>query len=260
MYQDSDRRGELLFLEHVSWISRVAQKTAAQHGLFGEEVSDFESVLKMKIMEDDYAIIRNFKGESSLKTYLSVVVSRHFLDYWRETRGRGRPSATARRLGPLAVRLEKLVYRDGYSASQAIARLQTEEANIPEERELLRLLDQLPKRETLQPEEAYFDRLSGHSEGVATQVSESGTEQQRERLHSTLERALASLSEEDRVIVRLNLIEGVSLADVARVLRIEQKPLYRRITRLREALRQRLKEEGVDVPMVRSALPSDMDP
>src|SRR5687768_14280451 len=61
---------EILFLEHLGWINRVAEKTCAHHGVWGPEAQDFAASIRLRLMEDDYAIIRNHRGDSSLKTYL----------------------------------------------------------------------------------------------------------------------------------------------------------------------------------------------
>ena len=67
----------------------------------------------LKLIDDDYQILRGFRERSSLRTYLSTVVERLFLDYRIRQWGKWRPSAQARRAGALAVRLEALLHRDG---------------------------------------------------------------------------------------------------------------------------------------------------
>jgi RNA polymerase sigma factor for flagellar operon FliA len=42
----------------------------------GVEADDFASHPKLKLIEDDYAILRKFQGRSSLRTYLTVVIER----------------------------------------------------------------------------------------------------------------------------------------------------------------------------------------
>ena len=68
-------------------------------------------------------MLRRFEGRSSLTTYITVVVQRLFLDRRNRLWGKWRPSAEARRLGPTAVLLERLVSRDGWSAEQALETL-----------------------------------------------------------------------------------------------------------------------------------------
>ena len=75
--------------------------------------------MRLRFIENDYAAIRKFRGESSLGTYLTVVVAMLVRDYRVQRWGRWRPSAAARRLGDVAVRLETLVRRNGQAVHEA---------------------------------------------------------------------------------------------------------------------------------------------
>lgn len=242
------RNPEILFLEHLGWINRVSEMTCTQHGVWGPEAEDFAASVRLKMMEDDYAIIRNHRGESSLKTYLATVVHRKFLDHWREKRGRWRPSAVARRLGPPAPDLEALVYRDGYRLDQAGEKLRTSGRTTLSDRDLGRLLKELPPREPLRHRNVSTNEVPDTTEadGRADDgVSCAERKALRDHVTGALKRALAQLTPEDRVIVRMHMVDGRTLADVARALGIEQKPLYRRVKRLRELLRTIMEAEGV---------------
>jgi DNA-directed RNA polymerase specialized sigma24 family protein len=151
------KNAESLFLEHLGWINRVAEMTCYRHGVWGPEAEDFAAAIRLKLMENDYAIIRNHRGEAALKTYLSVVVQRKFLDYWRKSRGRWHPSAMALRLGPPAPDLEALVYRDGFRLDQAGEMLRTSGRTTLSDRDLGRLLKDLPPRQPLRRREVSAD-------------------------------------------------------------------------------------------------------
>src|SRR5262249_26292549 len=98
-----------LLLQHLPWIERAAGGLCRRHALDPDECDDFASYTKARLLDDDYAVLRKFRGESALTTYLTVVLSMFFRDYRVSRWGRWRPSAAARRRGPLAVRLETLV-------------------------------------------------------------------------------------------------------------------------------------------------------
>jgi RNA polymerase sigma factor for flagellar operon FliA len=239
---------EILFLEHLGWINRVSAMTCAQHGVRGPEAEDFAASVRLKLMENDYAIIRGHRGESSLRTFLAAVVYRKFLDYWRQERGRWRPSAMARRLGPPVPDLEALVYRDGFRLDQAGEKLRTSGHTILSDRELGGLLKKLPPREPLRRREVSTDEVPDTTEADdRADDGVTGAEKNALRDHVTgaLKRAMAQLTPEDRVILRMHMVDGLTLAEVARTLRIEQKPLYRRVNRLRERLRTIMEAEGV---------------
>jgi RNA polymerase sigma factor (sigma-70 family) len=239
---------ESLFLEHLDWINRVAAMTSKTSGISGAEAEDFAAFIRMKIIEDDYAIIRNHRGESKLRTYLATVVQRQFQDYLHEKRGRWRPSAAARRLGPPAPDLEALVYRDGLRLDQAGEKLRTSGRTTLSDRELGRVLKELPAREPMRPKEippenALDDREAG--EQADDWITTAEAEARAEKRKDALERAMARLAPEDRTILRMHFADGRSLAHVARALQLEQKPLYRRVNRLRTQLRTYLEEEGI---------------
>lgn len=239
---------ESLFLEHLGWINRVAAMTCSQQGVWGPDAEDFAASIRLKLIEDDYAIIRKHRGEASLKTYLATVVQRQFSDYLREKRGRWRPSAAARRLGPPAPDLEALVYRDGLRLDQAGERLRTSGRTRLSDRELGQLLKGLPVREAMRPKEVPAEAMLDDQvadERADDRVTAAENQARLEHRKEGLNRAMARLAPEDQLIVRMHFVDGRSLADVARALNLEQKPLYRRVKKLRELLRKLVEEEGI---------------
>ncbi|HEX6368494.1 MAG TPA: sigma-70 family RNA polymerase sigma factor [Longimicrobium sp.] len=242
---------EKLFLEQLPWIDRVAAMTCKQHGVWDADAEDFAGWMQMRVIEDDYAVIRSFRGESELKTYLASVVNRQFHEYGRQRWGRWRVSAKAEQLGPPAPELETLVQRDGYTLEQAGRKLRTAGRTTLSDAELARLLAQLRDRGPLRPVEvppATRDDALATAEAPSQadeRVTAAEEQQERRRVLAALGRALEALEDEDRIIVTMHFQDGYSVADVARTLNLEQKPLYRRVDRLRARLRQLLEQEGV---------------
>lgn len=244
---------ETLFVSHLPWIERVAHSLTRRHGLDPDEQDDFVSWAKLKIMEDNYAVLRKYRGDSQLTTYLTVVLSILYSDYRVARWGRWRPSAAARKHGPLAVRLEALIYRDGLTSSQAIATLRESDPALPEERELIRLLAELPPAPRGRPTPEPI------SESVVQMPSEESADTalshlERTEVRSALEKAMSRLAPEDAVIVRMRFLVGASVADIARVLHLEQKPLYRRLERILLQLRQSLESDGINRSFVSELL------
>lgn len=239
---------EALFLEHLKWIDRVASMTCSRYGVWGAEAQDCAAWVRMKLMENDYAVLRGFRGKSELKTYLASVVFRHVVSFIRAERGRWRPSAAARRLGPLTAELELLVRRDRYTLQQAGEKLRVAGRTTLSDAELARLLERLPERGPLRPTEVDPARMldaapSALRTDECVLAVEAATHY--ENTMAALDRAMAQLEAEDRLIVQMHFADGSSLADVARGLRLEQKPLYRRVQRLRVRLRALLESEGL---------------
>jgi RNA polymerase sigma factor (sigma-70 family) len=241
-------RAEALFLEHLEWINRAASIACARQNVRGDEAEDFTSWVRMKLMEDDYAVLRKFRGESAVKTYLASVVARSFFDYARTHRGEWRSSAAAERIGEAAKDLERLVYRDGYTLQQAGEKLRTAGRTTLSDAQLARLLEQLPRRTPLRPVEVQPDAVLDATEGDSRadeRVVAAERRTQRAEVMKALGQALEELEPEERLIVRMHFRDGLTLAAVARALGLEQKPLYRRVERLRIRLRTLLEDAGL---------------
>src|SRR5688572_18303904 len=116
---EEDTNAEQLFLESLPILERVVRGFARRYGMSGEAAADLESAIKLRIIEDGYAIFRRFRGESSLSTYLTVAITMLAREHHVQEHGRWRPSAAAVRHGPVAVGLETLVHQKGYALSEA---------------------------------------------------------------------------------------------------------------------------------------------
>ncbi len=241
------QEAEALFLANLEWVERSVASLCRRYGLGGDEADDVASWTRLKLIENDYAAIRKFRGESSIRTYLVVVVSSLFRDYRVGNWGRWRPSAAALRGGRLAVRLETLVYRDGCSLEHAAHVLRTSGETELGDRELAALLAGLPARSPVRPVSAGVEPLESVAAPTSAEERVVAAESARERddVYGALLRVLARLPAEDRLILRMQYWQGSSVADIARVLQLPQKPLYRRLERLLALLRENLEKEGV---------------
>lgn len=229
-----------------------------RNSVWGDDADDFASSAKSKLMEKSYAAIRKFRGESELKTYLARVVVFHFCEWMRERNGRWRPSATAEAHGQLAKDLEAMVFRDGCRLAEAGERLRTAGRTSASDGELARLLARLPRRTPVrlrmtQGGEEPLEGLPAHGSADET-LENDEAEAERARVMSALHAALDQLSPEDRMVVRMHLADGRSVADAARALSLDQKSLYRRLPRLRALLRARIEAAGVSAADVRETL------
>ena len=241
-------QAEALFLEHLDFIDTVASNACRRKGIVGADAEDFTSEVRMKLMEDDYAVVRRFVGTSEFKTYLTAVVGRSVVNFFREQRGRWRSSAMAERLGTDVVELERLVLGGGYSVQQAGEKLRTEGRTTRSDADLARLFGQLPVRTPLRPV------VPEPATGMDAQPSESRADErvleaeagsERAKMLDVLRTAMGDMESEDRLIMQMHFAEEVTVADVARALSLEQKPLYRRVERLRKRLRGLLERAGL---------------
>lgn len=247
---------EAVFLEHLAWIDTVAALAARKYGLRGDDADDFAAWVKLRMVENDYAVFRKFRGESEPRTFIAVVVTREASAYSRQKRGRWRPSAAAERLGPPAPQLEKLVRRDGYTLAQAGEKLRTEGRTDRSDLQLARMLAEIPEKPPLRPTEE-TDQGLDETAGTASAddvVTAAEDAVYRGGVMAALARAMEHMEPEERLIVQMRFGQGATLAHVARTLGLEQKPLYRKIDRLRDTLRGYLQAEGISAEQVRGLL------
>lgn len=232
--------------EHLDLVERIVRFVARRHRLSVSDEDDFAGVVHLKLIEHDYAILRKFEGRSSIRTYLTTVIQRLFLDGRIEQWGKWRPSAQARRLGPTAMLLERLVTRDGLSVDEAIEIARTNHRVEETEGELRAWFDQLPRRAPRRfvSDDALVDvAADGPAPDDLLQRAEGTTRGL--RIECALRVALQALAAQDRLILQLRYVDGHQVATIARLLRLEQKPLYRRIDQVKETLREALVAQGV---------------
>ena len=236
---------ERLFVDHLPCIKGMIGALCRRHAYRGAVAEDFGSWATQRLMEDEYRILRKFQGRSKLTTYLTVVLGNLAIDYRVQREGRWRPCAAALRAGDVGVRLDTLANRDGFSHREAVSAVRSEFPDAPAESELFRMLADFPprpRREFLGDEA--LSQVASPARADAGVVRSESDRVSANVLHA-LEVALAALETEDQVILRLRFEQGMTVADVARALGLEQRPLYRRLDGLLRSLRAKLVDQGV---------------
>lgn len=251
-HDTADRQDlQSLFLSVLPTLDRGVGMIGRRHGLSEADAEEFGAWFKARVIESDYAVLRKFGGKSTLTTYLSAVLVNAFKDYRNAKWGRWRPSAEARRRGTLAIRLEAMICRDGWSVREAVSALENSDGHSRDRvRELARQF-----RPRTRPREV--DVSAAHSE-PAPQGSDGFWESEhaagRERAFRLLTDQIARLGSEDQLVLRMRFWDGLSVAEIARALHLDQKPLYRRLERLEGILRSMLMEVGLTRADVRQIL------
>jgi RNA polymerase sigma factor for flagellar operon FliA len=235
---------EQLFRQHLPVIDQIAQSVCRRNGVHEHEAEDFASDMRLKLCEDDYAVIRKFQGKSSFTTYLTVVITKGFLDHRRRIWGKWSPSSRAKRLGSTAMLLERLVYRDGCTFDAACHILEQKHGVAAGRKELRSILAQLPRRAQRRFEgDGGLDTLPAADRADAP-VLDAEHEMRLAAAEQALRRGLEQLADEDRAIIRMLYYEGMSVAEVARGLHLEQMRLYPRVRQLLATLRKTLTSHG----------------
>lgn len=234
-----------LFLDFLPHIEKVVAHLCRRYHFRKEECEDFLSLVKEKLIEDDYGVIRKFKGRSNLKTYLTICISNLMRDYQNHLWGKWRPSAEALRLGPVAILLEKFLGRDGCPFEEAVQILQVNHKIEMSWRELADLAARLPNRSRRQIEgEEGLQNHPAPSQPADIQLIAQQHEATRRRIFEILREVRKTLPQEDQLI--LTMLDGnSSVADISRTLRLDQKQLYRRKERIYKDLREEFGRHGI---------------
>jgi RNA polymerase sigma factor (sigma-70 family) len=243
------------FLAHLPLLDRVVAFVAHRYGLGEAEREELASHVRLKCIEDDYRVFREFGERSTLRTYLTSVVQHLFLDYRNAQWGKWRPSTDAVRLGPAAIRLDVLLHRDRLSFDEACEQITSESRDAVSRDELERLAEQLPARvpRRMVGEEA-MDALAVDGAMVEAPIKVTENAATRRKAFVSLTKAMSELPPEDRFLLRLRFERGMTVARIAEQIQQPQKPLYRRFERLLARLRQVLEDDGLDATTVGAML------
>jgi RNA polymerase sigma factor (sigma-70 family) len=251
---DSVSRADLeaTFLSSLPVIDAAVAHVLKRHRLAAAEREDFAAEVRLAIIRYDYRILARFQGQSSLRTYLVVVVKRLFIDYRRRLWGTWRPSAAARQLGAVASRLEMLLYRDGRTLDEATSLLQAG-CDAARRDDILAIAARLPLRlaRSTQVRQKLLEPPVAEAAGPECALDCDVTAA---RTQEVVTQVMQSLPAEDRLIVRLRFEDDVPAVDIARMLQLDQKRLYRRIERLLGTFRSSLQAHGIDWPDLRSMI------
>jgi RNA polymerase sigma factor (sigma-70 family) len=239
-----------MFLSHLPAIDGIAKAAARRRRLTADEAEEFRSIVRLRLIEDDYAVIREFRGSSSFRTFLTVVIARQCLDYRAAAWGRWRASSRARRLGDTAVALERLMVRDGLPLERASATIRETEPTVTKER-LRDLANQLPPRiKRVRVGEEALEECCADTPAPDTGV---GMREGR-RVIGALARALTTLDPLDRRIMKLRFTDGLSVVGIARREGLEQASLYRWVERILRRMRREIEGRGIDAADIRTHL------
>jgi RNA polymerase sigma factor for flagellar operon FliA len=253
----SVENGHELLTANLAVIERAIRFAARRYRLTPEDAQDFEGIVKLKLVENDYAILAAYEQRSGFSTFIGIVVQRMALDYRVHLWGRWHPSAEAKRLGPLAVQLEQLLHRDGRTLDDAVVLLREEHDGVTRE-SLAALADKLPPRP---PRHREVELEAATPVAVTANIDEPALADDRRRSSQQLSVLMAAileqLPEDDRLILQLRFEGGMSVAQIARSLMLDQKLTYRRIERSMREMRRELERAGIDSRVVADVIGRD---
>jgi RNA polymerase sigma factor (sigma-70 family) len=238
-----DLTPEQLFLGHLELVEKIVAHGCRRSRFSSQDAEDFRGEVMVKLIDEDYAVFRLFERRSEMRTYLATVINHVLLDYQNHIWSKWRRSAEAGRLGPIAERLERLIVRDRNSFSEACHKLWGEGVEISE-MELAEIKAKLPPRflrsfvgeETIQAmadRELRPDQQLEQKERSALAV----------RVLRIVHREIQALPAEEKILVQMRL--ELKVADIARIRKLDQKRLYRRLDKIYGKLKQAIEKQGI---------------
>ncbi|HYR29245.1 MAG TPA: sigma-70 family RNA polymerase sigma factor [Thermoanaerobaculia bacterium] len=252
---------EQLYLQHLQSIDRIAAFVARRNHLGPDDAAEFAQEVKVRLLDDDYAVIRKFEGRSSFTTYLTTVILRLFHQYRIEQWGKWRPSAEAKRLGDKAITLERLITRDGYTYSEAVKVLTTPGGSQYDEAELEAIYVRLPPRSPrpimvsgeVAPDAASIDA------DAFDHVEMADRERSARKATKAIDSIIQSMDAQDRQILHMRFAQALKVPDIARRLHVEQKKVYKRLDTLFGRMRKKLEAAGLQRAEIGSLLSTDTE-
>lgn len=231
--------------ENVEQVRLVVARVARRHRIPAQDRDEILSQLWTHLTRDDYRALRGYRGASHVHTYIAVVAERLLLD-WRTARwGKWRPSAEARRLGPRAVQLERLVCRDGHSLEEACRILGATTGATLEPALAERLVARGPhvRRRFIDVDQVRL--IADHASDPWTALLDQHRDQCGRRLGQCLERVVRRLPAADQVLLRMRHEQGLRVSQIAAMLGTDSRKLYRRLSAIHAALCTALTALGV---------------
>lgn len=240
-------------LENLPLIRQITASICRRRGMETEDIEDFISEVQLRLISDDYAIIRAFRRRSSFPTFLAAVVTRQLLDYRNRRWGKWHASAEAERLGDTAIAVERALYRDRQTVDEALAALSGEHPELTRE-DIEELRARLPRR--LRRKMVNLDEATavaapdvqpdaGHSETAA-------------RISDVVARYINTLPKDERLILKLRFDADMAVAEISRALSVDQQLLYRRYYKHFRQLRAALEQAGVAAGDVAALIGTDV--
>jgi RNA polymerase sigma factor (sigma-70 family) len=228
-------------LEHLPLVERIITNVCRRRGMDAAQTEEFAAFVKLRLVENDYAIIRAFKERSSFGTYMTTVVSRLLNDYRNHEWGKWHDSAEAKRHGTLAIDLERCIVRDSRTLDEAYGALLPKYPNITRTvlEEIAARFPNRHRRKMLSLDE-HPDKEIGTDPTDLVASAELA-----ECISRVVNIFIRGLPKEDQRLLQLRFGSDMPVPQIGKVLHQDAQSLYRRLRTHMGGLRAALEAAGV---------------
>lgn len=220
------------------------------------------------LQKDNYRVLKEFKGNSRLTTYITAIISRQAVDSIRKKLGRDREKDRAKELGETGTLIYQRILKDGYPIPDVFHELHENHGFTGTLEELEEMVRKIKGKNPGPHLPGVSQPLNGSSvvkNGTALNEDEYVVpdtksdpqvilmESQRKRkMHEIIRTIITDLNGEERLLLRMRFPtdedeKPKSVEQVSKVLGITQKAVYKRIDRLLKKCKNTLDREGVSV-------------
>ena len=252
---------------------KLRENSSAENTLTIEnEALELSNQVLDTLKRDNYKVLREFKGNARLTTYITAIISHRAVDLIRKKLGRDREKERAKELGDFGLLVYQRVIKDGYPLSNVFDELRTDNRFSGSMEELEALVQKI-KGKGKNPGISFSNGLESTANGS---VVKKGTfigvnkdelvipdgrndpqeivmENQRKRkMDEVIKNIISQLNGEEQMLLRMRFPFGEneapqSVAQISTVLGITQKGVYKRMTRLLKKCKDKLDREGVKI-------------
>lgn len=240
-----EKTPEELYHQSLEALPLILRVLGRKKRLSPEELEDLRCEILIRLLDNDYQVLRRWDKRSSLETYLGTVASNLWNDRVRAEQGRVRVSAAAKRLGPPAPDLEMLLGRQELLFDEAFEMIKPRFPDLSRDEALAIVAQIKPSTGWHFESDDGVDQLPALDPTGAEHLEQREKLVEKRKALDLLQRILSELPQPDRLLLVRAHAEGVKFSRIARSLGIDQKSLYRRNERLLKKLRTELEEAGI---------------
>lgn len=217
-----------------------------------------------RLRNDDCGVLRQFKGNSRLSTYITAIIANHAVDMIRRKRGRSREKERAKEFGKLGFDVYSMVIVEGLSISETYNNLKSQSSITVSMEDLEEIVDKIRGKgnpERLAPENNRIVKngtfVEENGEFVIPDVEKNPEEvllgrDLEEKRSKVLNGIISRLSGEEKLILRMRFdadqgMMSERIQRISEVMGISKKAVYNRVSRILKKCRDISNLMGVKV-------------
>ncbi len=265
-----------LLNEHIRFIEIQCRKITRQNYSTisshpGDDITIENEILELnnnvldKLGENDFKVLKQFKGNARLSTYLTAVIANQAVDMIRRKKGRKREKERAGKFGDLGEKIYKLVFEEGLNTSAAYTALKSTFSISGALEEVEAIVEKIrgkgkpavgntPAQNGLAVKDGFQDSETG--EFIIADTGKTPEDliidaQRDEKLKEIIPGMISRLKGEERLILRMRFPvqpdeEPKEIDQIAQLLGLTKKAVYNRLSRVLKKCRDLIIGSGIN--------------